>query len=67
MDHVYALSATIRNCLEAAENTFTAFVDKKGFDWVDRELLLYKLLSNNVNVNIFGEIRALYNNTTSNV
>ena len=32
------------------KSTFCAFIDfQKVFDWVDRELLLYKMLSHNVN------------------
>ncbi len=40
IDHVYALSATIRNRLETGKNIFATFVDiKKAFYWVDRDLL----------------------------
>jgi hypothetical protein len=44
VDHVYSLSTIIRNRLAEGKSTFAAFVDmQKAFDWVDRELLLYKL------------------------
>ena len=50
VDHVYSLSTIIRNRMAEGKSTFAAFVDmQKAFDWVDRDLLFYKLLCNNVN------------------
>ena len=36
-----------------------------AFDWVDRDLLFYKLLHNNINGNIYNAIKLLYTNTLS--
>ena len=48
------------------KSTFAAFVDmQKAFDWVDRDLLFYKLLCNNVNGKIYRAIQSLYTNTIS--
>ena len=38
---------------------------KKAFDWVDRDLLFYKLLKNNIQGKIYKCISALYSNTLS--
>ncbi len=34
---------------------------QKAFDWVDRDLLFYKLLKYNINGNIYKCIKAMYN------
>ena len=66
VDHVYSLSTLIRNRLTEGKDTYAAFVDmQKAFDWVDRDLLFYKLLCNNVNGKIYQAIKSLYNNTIS--
>ena len=44
LDHIYSLTSIIRNRKATGLNTFCAFVDfQKAFDWVNRELLLYKI------------------------
>jgi hypothetical protein len=40
---------------------------KKAFDFVNRELLLYKLLHTNINGKMYNTIKALYSNTCSRV
>ena len=41
-----------------------AFIDfAKAFDWVDRDLLFYCLLQNNIDGKIYKSIKALYTNT----
>ncbi|XP_060556851.1 uncharacterized protein LOC132717406 [Ruditapes philippinarum] len=49
-DHIFTLNSIVRN----NKNTFTAFIDlRKCFDFVDRGLLLYKLLLNNVDGRVY--------------
>ena len=61
LDHAYALTSVIRKRLEKGENTFVAFVDmEKAFDWVDRDLLYYKLLSYNVDGKFYNVVKSLY-------
>ena len=44
-DHVFTLNCIIRN----NPNIFASFIDlKKAFDFIDRDMMLYKLLLNNV-------------------
>ena len=48
--------------------TFVAFIDfSKAFDWVDRELLLYKLLRSSVDGPFYFVIKSMYTKTRSTV
>ena len=48
--------------------TFAAFIDfAKAFDWVDRELLLYKLLRSSVDGPFYFSIKSMYTKTRSSV
>ena len=45
---------------------FAAFIDlKKAFDFVDRNMLLYKLLHSNINGKMYDSIKNIYARTTS--
>ena len=49
-DHVYSACTLIRNRLISKKETFGVFIDfQKAFDFVNRNVLLYKLLSNGIN------------------
>ena len=68
IDHVYVISSIVRNRIENKKNTFAAFIDlAKAFDVVQRELLLYKLLLNNVDGKFYYSIKSLYTGTGSQV
>ena len=44
-DHVFVLSTIIKHKIKQKSNLYVAFVDMvKSFDWIDRDMLLYKLL-----------------------
>ena len=61
-DHVYVISSIVRNRIIAA------FIDSaKAFDVVPRELLLYKLLLNNVDGKFYISIKSIYTGTESQV
>ena len=49
--------------------TFTAFIDfRKAFDWVDRDLLLFKLMSHfNINGKMYDAINSLYSSSSATV
>lgn len=65
-DHIFSLNTIIRNRINNKESTFCAFVDfEKAFDWVNRDLLLYRLQQYNVNGKVYKAIRKLYSNTWS--
>ena len=43
---------------------FVAFIDfEKAFDWIDRDLLLYKLLLCPIDCKFYYAIKSLYNQT----
>ena len=63
-DHVFTLSSIIRN----KPSVFATFVDlKKAFDFVDRDLLLYKLLLLNIDGKIYNSIKSKYSKTTVSI
>ena len=48
--------------LDEKRNTFVAFIDfEKAFDWIDRDLLLYKLLLCPIDGKFYYAIKSLYN------
>ncbi len=43
--------------------TYVCYIDmQNAFDWVDRDLLFYKLLQNNIDGRMYNTIKALYSN-----
>ena len=65
---MYVISSIVRNRIENKKNTFAAFIDLvKAFDVVQRELLLYKLILNNVDGKLYYSIKSLYTGTESQV
>ena len=61
-DHIFTLNSIIRN----KRNVYTAFIDlKKAFDFIDRELLLYKLLFTGINGKIYNSLRSIYASSES--
>ena len=67
MDHVYVLSSIIRNRKCDNMPTFAAFIDmKKAFDWVDRDLLFYKIMKNfNITGKMYDAIVSLYSDSSA--
>ena len=65
-DHIFTLSSMVRNRNRINLSTYAAFIDfKKAFDYVNRDLLMYKLLKCNVDGHMYQAIKALYQNTTA--
>ena len=65
-DHLYTLTSIVRNRKNKNLSTYAAFIDmKKAFDFVNRDLLLYKLLKNNIDGHMYNAIKALYQNTSA--
>ena len=47
-------------------STYCAFIDfKKAFDYINREILLYKLFGYNIDGRVFKTINGLYNESRS--
>ena len=67
LDHVFVLSSVIRNRQNNNMSTFAAFIDmKKAFDWVDRDVLLFKILSQfGIKGKMYNVIASLYSNSTA--
>ena len=65
-DHLFTMSSIVRNRLKENKSTFSAFIDfSKAFDSINRELLYFKLLANNINGKLYRAIKAMYSNTVS--
>ena len=63
-DHIFSLSCIIRNRLNNNKSTFCAFVDlEKAFDWLNRDLLLFKLLSNKIDGKMYFALKSVLSNT----
>ena len=44
LDHIYSLTSIVPNRMRTNLPTYCAFVDfQKAFDWVNRDMLLYKM------------------------
>ena len=65
-DHIFSLSTIIKNRMNDKKDTFCAFVDlEKAFDWVNRNLLLYRLLSHNIQGKMYNAVRSILSDTKS--
>ena len=63
-DHVFSLNGIIRN----NTTVFTAFIDlRKCFDFIDIDMLLYKLLLNGIDGKIYTSIKNIYQHSTASV
>lgn len=61
-DHIFTLNIIVRN----NQNVFSAFIDlKKCFDFIDRDMMLYKLLLNNIDGKIYNSVKSIYQHTNS--
>ncbi len=60
-DHIFTLTSILRNRMTEGKYTFCAFIDmQKAFDWVDQDLLFYRLLKYNLTGSMYYCIKALY-------
>ena len=61
-DHIFTLNSIIRK----NKQTFATFIDlKKAFDFVDRNLLLYKQLLIHVDGKVYNTIKNMYSNISA--
>jgi hypothetical protein len=68
IDHIFSITSIIRNRLKNNVSTFVCFIDfQKAFDYVNRDLLLYKLLLDKVDGNMYFAIKSIYDNTVSSL
>ncbi len=60
-DHIFTLTSILRNRMTEGKDIFCAFIDMQNvFDWVDWDLMFYRLLKYNITGNIYYCIKALY-------
>ena len=65
-DHIYSLSSIIKNRINDKKDTFCAFVDlEKAFDWVNCNLLLYRLIGHNIQGKMYNAVKSILSNTKS--
>ncbi len=59
-DHIFSLCSIIKNSINVDQDIFTCFVDfRKAFDFVPREMLLYRMLELGVDGKMYGAIRGV--------
>ena len=62
--HIFTITSIVKNIIKHNISTFVAFIDlEKAFDWVDRSLLQYRLLDNNIDGKMYKLIKRMYTNT----
>ena len=68
-DHIYVLSSAIRNRKSRGADTFCAFVYlQKAFDWVSRDLFLYKLvITFKIHGRLFNTLSSIYNSSAAQI
>ena len=58
LNQIYVLNSVVRNRFNENKNIFVALFDfEKCFEYIDRELLLYRLFENRINGKICKAIR----------
>ena len=54
--------------LKKENSTFCSFVDlEKAFDWINRDILMYKLLNYNIDGNMYFAIKAMLNQICASI
>ena len=68
-DHVFSLSSVLRNRNADKLSTYACFIDmRKAFDWVHREMMLFKLMSQyNINGKLYEAIKSIYSSSHARV
>ena len=65
---MYNISTILRKRIKNKENTFAAFLDlEKAFDRIDRNLLFFNLLKNNIRGKMYHTIKLLYSETFNTI
>ena len=68
IDQVFILNSIVRNRMQEGKGMYALFIDmQKCFDWVDRDLLLYRLLSKHITGKFYHSVKALYNTSASTI
>ena len=66
LDHIYSLTTVIKNRLANNLDTYVCFIDfKKAFDFINRDMLLVKLLNLGINGKMYLALKNMLINTRS--
>ncbi|VDI24536.1 Hypothetical predicted protein [Mytilus galloprovincialis] len=61
-DHIYTLNSIVRN----SKSLFVAFIDLRNcFVFIDRDMMLYKLLIHNIDGKLNNSVKSIYQNSES--
>lgn len=61
-DHLFTLNSLIQNYA----NVYVSFIDlQKCFDFIDRDMMLYKLLLNNIDGKLYKSVKNIYQSSES--
>ena len=62
LDYMFCISSVIRNNIIEKSSVLAAFIDmRKAFDWINRDMLLYKILFQfGISGKLYGAIKSLY-------
>ncbi len=61
LDHIFTLSSIIRNKLNQKKEIFACYVDfRKAFDYLDRDLMLYRFLEYGIDGRFYDAIKGIY-------
>ena len=67
IDQAFVLNSIV-NRMQEGKGMYTLFIDmQKCFDWFDRDLLYYRLLSKHITGKFYHSIKALYNMSASTI
>jgi hypothetical protein len=67
-EHIFTLTIILKNRKAKNESTYMTYLDaEKAFDRVDRNILLYKLLSNGIFGHVYENIKNIYAQSTCSV
>ena len=59
---------TLNSIIKNNKQVFTAYIDlRRCFDYIDRDMLLYKLLLNKIDGKLYNSIKNIYSSTVSTV
>ena len=65
-DHAFVITNLIQDRIDQRKSTYVSFIDfEKAFDWINRDLLLYKLIMNGIDGKFYFAIKSLYCQTSS--
>ena len=68
VDNIFVLNGLITHCINENKYLYCCFVDfTKAFDYIDRDILWYKLIKIGVRGQMLNIIRSIYNSVKSRV